>query len=72
MNNKVNLSFFCTSLGYGISLLIIPMIILKITNSPLLVSISYALDVIPYVLFTPIIGWLGDKYSKKKIRGCPR
>ncbi|MCK3656346.1 hypothetical protein A4G19_11540 [Pasteurellaceae bacterium Macca] len=67
MNDKINFSFLGTSLGYSISLLLIPMLILKTTGSPLLVSLSYALDVIPYLLFTPFIGWLGDKYNKKKI-----
>ncbi|TDF40999.1 MFS transporter [Histophilus somni] len=63
--DKINLSFLGTSLGYSISLFFIPLTILKATNSALLVSITYALDVIPYILFTPIIGWIGDKFNKK-------
>ncbi|MCQ9124708.1 MFS transporter [Rodentibacter caecimuris] len=65
--DRINLSFFGTSLGYSISLFFIPLIILKATNSALLVSITYALDVLPYILFTPIIGWIGDKFNKKRI-----
>lgn len=67
MINKVNLSYLGTSLGYSLSLFLIPMIILNISNSALWVSLSYALDVVPYILFTPIIGVIGDKYNKKRI-----
>lgn len=67
MFNKINLSFFGTSLGYSISLILIPLIILNITKSALLVSISYALDVVPYILFTPFIGVIGDRYNKKNL-----
>lgn len=67
MVNKVNLSYLGTSLGYSISLFLIPMIVLNITNSALWVSISYALDVLPYIIFTPFIGVIGDKYNKKHI-----
>ncbi|SUB59681.1 Uncharacterised protein [Phocoenobacter uteri] len=32
-----------------------------------MVSFSYALDVISYILIMPIIGVFGDNYDKKKI-----
>lgn len=63
--DKVNCSFFGTSLGYSVSLFFIPLVILRITESPLMVSVTYALDILPYILFTPFIGWIGDRFNKK-------
>lgn len=65
--DKINLSFLGTSLGYSISLFLIPLMVMDITSSSLMVSITYALDILPYILFTPFIGWIGDRYNKKKV-----
>lgn len=64
---KINLSYFGTSLGYWIALFFIPLVILEMTGSAVMVSIAYALDVLPYVLFTPIAGVFGDKFRKKSL-----
>lgn len=65
MFNKLNLSYFCTTLGYWIALFFIPLLVLETTQSPLLVSISYALDTLPYIFLTPIAGAIADKFNKK-------
>lgn len=65
--DKTTISFFGTSLGYSIALFFMPILMLKITHSAFMVSITYALDVLPYILFTPVIGWIGDSFNKKKV-----
>lgn len=67
MFNKLNISYFSTSLGYWVSLFFIPVMVLKMTNSALLVSITYVLDVLPYIILTPIAGVVGDKMNKKHL-----
>lgn len=67
MPSKLNLSFFLTSSGYWISLFFIPLLILEISQSAFMVSVAYALDIIPYILLTPFAGILGDRYNKKKL-----
>lgn len=67
MPSKLNISFFLTSSGYWISLFFIPLLILDISQSAFMVSIAYALDIVPYILLTPFAGILGDRYNKKKL-----
>ncbi|WP_274571254.1 MFS transporter [Neisseria leonii] len=67
MFNRLNLSYFATTLGYWIALFFIPLVVLELTGSPLLMSVSYALDTLPYLLFTPIAGVVADKFDKKKL-----
>lgn len=67
MFNKLTLSYSNTAMGFWLCSFIIPLIVLDITQSALFVSISYALNILPYILVTPFAGVLGDKYNKKKI-----
>lgn len=67
MSNKLYLSYLGTSLGHWIALFFIPILVLDLTGSAFLVSVTYALDTIPYILFTPFAGVLGDKYRKKTL-----
>lgn len=67
MKYKLYLSYFGTSLGHWVALFFIPILVLDLTKSAFLVSITYALDTVPYILFTPFAGVLGDKYRKKTL-----
>lgn len=67
MKNKLYLSYFGTSLGHWVALFFIPILVLDLTKSAFLVSVTYALDTVPYILFTPFAGVLGDKYRKKTL-----
>lgn len=67
ISDKLNASYFSTTLGYWISLFFIPLLILKTTKSALLVSISYALGILPDIIFIPIAGAIADKFNKKHL-----
>ncbi|CDG98239.1 putative Arabinose efflux permease family protein [Xenorhabdus bovienii str. puntauvense] len=67
MLNKLVFSYFNTSFGYWLAGFLIPLIVLDVSKSPLLVSVSYALNIIPYIIFTPFAGVIGDMVNRKKV-----
>src|SRR5687767_4847689 len=54
-------------LGSSISSIVVPLLILAITNSPAAAGIAGALGAIPYVLFSLPVGALIDRWDRKKV-----
>lgn len=67
MFSRLTFSYLNTSLGYWLTTFLVPLIILDITKSAYIVSISYALNVLPYIFITPFSGVIGDLLNRKKI-----
>lgn len=67
MLSRLTFSYLNTSLGYWLTTFLVPLIILDITKSAYIVSISYALNVLPYIFITPFSGVVGDLLNRKKI-----
>jgi len=67
MVNKLTISYINTSFGYWLTSFLIPLIVLQITGSALTVSISYALNILPYIFITPFSGVICDIINRKKI-----
>ncbi|MGV6988239.1 MFS transporter [Testudinibacter sp. P80/BLE/0925] len=65
--NKLTLSYFHSSLGFWLTSFLIPLMVLDLTGSALTVSVSYALNIVPYLLLTPFSGVLGDWLNRKKL-----
>lgn len=65
--NKLTLSYLNTTFGYWLTSFLVPLLILDLTGSALLVTTSYALNIVPYILITPLAGVIGDSFSRKKI-----
>lgn len=64
---KLLISYSISAICSWVGLFIFPLIILELTNSPLYVSTSYAIQFLPYIIVTPLAGVLGDYYNKKRI-----
>ncbi len=54
-------------LGSNVSTIVVPLLILAITNSPAAAGIAGALTSIPYVLFSLPVGALIDRWDRKKV-----
>jgi MFS family permease len=67
MFSRLTFSYLNTSLGYWLTTFLVPLIILDITKSAYIVSISYALNILPYIFITPFSGVFGDLLNRKKI-----
>lgn len=65
--NKLILSYANTSFGFWLISFLIPLIVLDISGSAFLVSLSYALNVLPYIIITPFAGVICDIYNRKNI-----
>lgn len=65
--NKLILSYINTSVGFWLISFLVPLIILDITGSALTVTISYAMNIAPYIIFTPFAGVLCDTYNRKTL-----
>lgn len=65
--SKLTFSYFNTSTGFWLTTFIIPLIILDLSKSAFYVTLSYALNIIPYIIITPLAGVLGDTLNRKKI-----
>lgn len=67
MFNKLTFSYLNTSFGFWLAGFLIPLVILDLSHSAFLVTISYALNIIPYILITPFAGTFGDLFNRKRI-----
>jgi len=56
-----------TSFGFWLISFLVPLIVIKLSNSAFLVSVSYALNILPYIVITPFSGIICDIYNRKKI-----
>lgn len=65
--NKLTLSYLNTTSGFWLTSFLVPLLILDLTGSALVVTASYALNIIPYILITPLAGVIGDSFNRKKI-----
>lgn len=65
--SKLTLSYLNTTFGFWLTSFLIPLIILDLTGSAFFVTLSYALNITPYILITPLAGVIGDSFSRKKI-----
>lgn len=65
--NKLTLSYLCTASAFWLISFLIPYIVLEITGSAFTVTLSYALNIIPYIIITPMAGVLSDAINRKKI-----
>jgi MFS transporter, DHA3 family, macrolide efflux protein len=65
--NRLILSYMNTSFGFWLISFLVPLIVLKLSNSAFLVSVSYALNILPYIVITPFSGVICDIYNRKKI-----
>lgn len=65
--NKLLLSYINTSAGFWLVSFLVPLIVLEITGSALTVTISYAMNIAPYIIFTPFAGVFCDAYNRKKL-----
>lgn len=65
--DKLTLSYLNTTFGFWLTSFLVPLLILDLTGSALLVTASYALNIVPYILITPLAGVIGDLFSRKKI-----
>lgn len=65
--NKLTLSYLNTTFGFWLTSFLVPLLILDLTGSALFVTLSYALNIAPYILITPLAGVVGDSFSRKKI-----
>jgi len=63
----LTLSYLNTTFGFWLTSFLVPLLILDLTGSALLVTASYALNIVPYILITPLAGVIGDSLSRKKI-----
>lgn len=61
------LSYFFTSTASWLFSFLMPIAILKVTNSALYVTYVYAALFMPYIIITPFSGVLSDTFNKKKI-----
>lgn len=64
---KLSISYLLTSVNDWGFAFIAPLLILNITNSPYYASIAIALEFLPFILITPIAGYLSDKYNRKNL-----
>ncbi|EEG1124820.1 MFS transporter, partial [Salmonella enterica subsp. diarizonae] len=65
--NKLTLSYLNTTSGFWLTSFLVPLLILDLTGSAFIVTASYALNIIPYILITPLAGVIGDSFNRKKI-----
>ncbi|MDR7344733.1 MFS family permease [Pantoea alhagi] len=63
--NKLIISYINTSVGFWLVSFLVPLIILDMSNSAFMVTLSYAMNIIPYILITPFAGVLCDIYNRK-------
>lgn len=56
-----------STLGSGISGIVVPLLILSLTNSPTAAGIAGALAALPYLLFSLPAGALIDRWDRKKV-----
>lgn len=67
MLGKLTLSYFNTSAGYWLSGFLVPLIVLDLTQSAFIVSLSYALNILPYIIITPFSGVMRDLLNRKRV-----
>lgn len=67
MFNKLTFSYLNTSLGFWLAGFLIPLVILDLSHSAFLVTVSYAVNIVPYILITPFAGAFGDLFNRKRI-----
>ncbi|GAA3894718.1 MFS transporter [Gibbsiella dentisursi] len=67
MFNKLTFSYLNTSLGFWLAGFLIPLVILDLSHSAFLVTVSYAVNIVPYILVTPFAGAFGDLFNRKRI-----
>ncbi|ECZ6619697.1 MFS transporter [Salmonella enterica] len=65
--NKLTLSYLNTTFGFWLTSFLVPLLILDLTGSAFIVTASYALNIAPYILITPLAGVIGDSLSRKNI-----
>lgn len=65
--NKLTLSYMNTTFGFWLTSFLVPLLILDLTGSAFLVTVSYALNIVPYIIITPVAGVIGDSFNRKKV-----
>lgn len=65
--NKLILSYANTSFGFWLISFLVPLIVLDISGSAFLVSLSYALNILPYIVITPFAGVISDTYNRRNV-----
>ena len=61
------LSSFINSIGYRIYSLLLPWMVFDFTSSAIWMGTIFLLEIVPYIIFSPIIGVIVDKYDEQKI-----
>lgn len=65
--SKLTLSYLNTTFGFWLTSFLVPLVILDMTGSAFYVTLSYALNIIPYIIITPLAGVVGDIVNRKGI-----
>ena len=64
---KLLISYIFSSTSTWSVAFLMPLIMLNITNSALMVSITYAVSILPFIVITPFAGVISDSYDRKKL-----
>jgi DHA3 family macrolide efflux protein-like MFS transporter len=64
---KLISSYISSSVATWIVAFLMPLFVLEITKSAMMVSITYAISFLPFILITPFAGVIGDKFNRKKL-----
>ena len=54
-------------IGYGVSALVIPLLVFKLTGSALNLGLAYALEFFPFALFGLVGGSLADRLDRRRL-----
>lgn len=61
----------CSYVGDGLRLIAIPLLVYKLTGSALSLGFTYALELLPFSLFSVLGGSLGDRLDRRRLMiGC--
>jgi MFS family permease len=57
----------CSYLGDGLRLIAIPLLVYRLTGSALSLGVTYALELLPFSLFSVVGGSLGDRLDRRRL-----